>query len=385
MNYGTLNLDLQGVVKRCYDNLLYRSSFMNFLNSSYIGDVRQTGTPTIEIAKQNATYTHKAIKSPDLTEGLNPELANYSQKLVDLTELRLDYSFRVSYLMTESGMKKAVDGQIELQDSTNATMIDEYGYGKFASSIVGSTDGSLAYNKGQVIVWNPANKEAYISLLNNLKARLFNRKIYDNYLLGLEAVEYGNLVSALTSILHFETMAGVEAVDRGQIANAFGISIFPIASDVLDSSNTKGYFANEVGTVGDAFFSRFNEFNGSYPSLPGYYVVEGVILFGAEVVRPEAIIKLVSTIPTMNESTGKGTFDNGTVGASYTQTTAFNGTNVATFEAVGLPEGLSLNKTTGAVTGTPTTAGTYSVNIYGIDSNGNYSNAQKGTITIATA
>lgn len=385
MNYGTLNLDLQSVVKRCYDNLLYRSSFMNFLNSAYIGDIRQTGTPTIEIAKQNATPTNKAIKTPDLTTALNPALANYGSKLVDLTELRLDYSFRVSYLMTESGMKKAVDGQIELQDSTNATMIDEYGYEKFGSSIVGSTDGSLAYNKGQVIVWNPATKDTYITLLNSLKARLFNRKIYENYLLGLEAVEYGNFVSALTSVLHFETMAGVEGVDRGDIARAFGISIFPINSDVLDSSNTKGYFANEVGTVGDAFFSRFNEFNGSYPGFPGYYVVEGVILFGAEVVRPEAIIKLVSTIPTMNESTGKGTFDNGTVGASYTQTTAFNGTNVATFEAVGLPEGLSLNKTTGAVTGTPTTAGTYSVNIYGIDSNGNYSNAQKGTITIATA
>jgi hypothetical protein len=385
MNYGTLNLDLQSVVKRCYDNLLYRSSFMNFLNSAYIGDIRQTGTPTIEIAKQNATPTNKAIKTPDLTTALNPTLASYGSKLVDLTELRLDYSFRVSYLMTESGMKKAVDGQIELQDSTNATMIDEYGYEKFGSSIVGSTDGSLAYNKGQVIVWNPANKDAYITLINSLKARLYNRKIYENYLLGLEAVEYANFVSALTSILHYETMAGVEGVDRGQIANAFGISIFPIASDVLDSSNTKGYFANEVGTVGDAFFSRFNEFNGSYPGYPGYYVTEGVILFGAEVVRPEAIIKLVSTIPTMNESTGKGTFDNGTVGASYTQTTAFNGTNVATFEAVGLPEGLSLNKTTGAVTGTPTTAGTYSVNIYGIDSNGNYSNAQKGTITIATA
>ena len=34
MNYSTLNLDLQSVVKRAYDNLLYRSSFMNFLNSN---------------------------------------------------------------------------------------------------------------------------------------------------------------------------------------------------------------------------------------------------------------------------------------------------------------------------------------------------------------
>lgn len=383
MNYGTLNLDLQSVVKRCYDNLLYRSSFMNFLNTAYIGEVRQTGTPTIEIAKQNATATNKTLNSPDLTSALSPVLATYGSKLVDLTELRLDYSFRVSYMMTQSGMKKAVDGQIELQDSTNATMIDEYGYDKFATSIVGSNDGSLAYTKGQVVVWAPATNDAYISLLNSLKAKLFNRKIYENYLLGLEAVEYGNFVSALTSILKYETMAGVEGVDRGDIAKAYGISIFPINSDVLDSTNTKGYFANEVGTVGDAFFSQFNEFNGSYPGFPGYYVVEGVILFGAEVVRPEAVIKLVATVPAMNTDSGKGTFDAGTHGTSYSQTTAFNGTNVVQFVAVGLPAGLSINESTGAVTGTPTTAGSYSVNVYGIDAYGNYSNPQSGTIVIA--
>lgn len=383
MNYGTLNLDLQSVVKRCYDNLLYRSSFMNFLNSAYIGDVRQTGTPTIEIAKQNATSTNSTLNSPDLTSALNPTLATYGSKLVDLTELRLDYSFRVSYLMTESGMKKAVDGQIELQDSTNATLIDEYGYGKLAKSIIGSADGSLAYTKGQVIVWNPANQNDYISLINSLKAKLFNRKIYENYILGLEAVEYGNFVTALTSILKYETMAGVEGVDRGEIARAYGLSIFPIASDVLDSNNTKGYFANEVGVVGDAFFSKFNEFNGSYPGFPGYYVVEGVVLFGADVVRPEAVIKLVATAPSMNTASGKGTFDEGTVGEAYSQTTAFNGTGISKFEAIGLPEGLTLNATTGAVTGTPTTSGSYSVNVYGIDSNGNYSNAQSGTIVIS--
>lgn len=383
MNYSTLNLDLQSVVKRCYDNLLYRSSFMNFLNSAYIGEVRQTGTPTIEIAKQNATPTNKMLNSPDLTQALSPVLATYGSKIIDLTELRLDYSFRVSYMMTESGMKKAVDGQIELQDSTNATMIDEYGYDKLANSIVGSADGSLAYTLGQVIVWNPSAQADYITLLNNLKAKLFNRKIYENYLLGLEAVEYGNFVSALTSILKFETMAGVEGVDRGDVARAYGISIFPINSDVLDSTNTKGYFANEVGVVGDAFFSQFNEFNGSYPGFPGYYVVEGVILFGADVVRPEAVIKLVASLPTMNTSTGTGTFNAGSVGTEYSQTTAFNGTGVASYVAVGLPAGLTINPTTGAVTGTPTKAGNYSVNVYGLDSDGNYSNAQTGTIVIS--
>ena len=379
MNYSTLNLDLQSVVKRAYDNLLYRSSFMNFLNSSYLGEVRQSGTPMIEIVKQNATATNSTLNQPDLTNALSPVLATYGSDKVDLAQLRLDYSFRVSYMMTESGIKKAVDGQIELQDSTNAAEIDKYGYNKFATAITGSEDGSLAYTQGQVYKWVAANQSDYITMLNNLKAMLFNRKIYDNYLLGLEAIEYGNFVSALTSVLKFETMAGVEGVDRGDIASAYGISIFPINSTVLDSANTKGYFASEVGTVGDAFFSRFNEFNGTYPGFPGYYVVEGVVLFGAEVVRPEAVIKLVGSLPVVTA----GTFDAGTKGSSYTQTTPFSGAGSVEFAAVGLPTGLSLNTDTGAITGTPTTEGSYAVSIFGIDANGNYSNAFKGTIVIS--
>lgn len=379
MNYSTLNLDLQSVVKRAYDNLLYRSSFMNFLNSSYLGEVRQSGTPMIEIVKQNATATNSTLNQPDLTTALSPVLATYGSDKVDLAQLRLDYSFRVSYMMTESGIKKAVDGQIELQDSTNAAEIDKFGYNKLATTITGSADGSLAYTQGQVYKWVAANQSDYITMLNNLKALLFNRKIYDNYLLGLEAVEYGNFVSALTSVLKFETMAGVEGVDRGDIASAYGISIFPINSTVLDSTNTKGYFANEVGTIGDAFFSRFNEFNGTYPGFPGYYVVEGVVLFGAEVVRPEAVIKLVGSLPVVTA----GTFDAGTKGSSYTQTTPFSGTDSVEFAAVGLPAGLSLNTDTGAITGTPTTEGSYAVSIFGIDANGNYSNAYKGTIVIS--
>ena len=73
----------------------------------------------------------------------------------------------------------------------------------------------------------------------------------------------------------------------------YGIDIFAINSTVLTNSE-KGYFASPVGTVGDTFFSAMVEYNGNYPGFPGYYVVEGNVLFGAEVVRPEAIIKLVA-------------------------------------------------------------------------------------------
>ena len=172
----------------------------------------------------------------------------------------------------------------------------------------------------------------------------------------------------------------------GQIAEAYGVSVFQINSNVLKNANKEdtgvvGYFANEVGTVGDTFWSSMAQYNGNYPKFPGYFVVEGNIMFGAQVVRPEAVIKLVDSIPTVDA----GSFDAGKVGEEYAQTTAFSGTDVAKFEAGGLPTGLSLNATSGAVTGTPTTAGTYNVSIYGIDKNGNYSNAFSGTITIAEA
>ena len=104
-------------------------------------------------------------------------------------------------------------------------------------------------------------------------------------------------------------------------------------------------------------------------------------MFGAKTVRPEAVIKLVESIPTVNA----GTFDAGKVNEVYAQTTAFAGTEVVKYEAAGLPVGLSLNATSGAVTGTPTEAGSFNVSIYGVDKYGNYSNAFNGTIVIAEA
>lgn len=111
------------------------------------------------------------------------------------------------------------------------------------------------------------------------------------------------------------------------------------------------------------------------------FVLEGNILFGAKTVRPEAVIKLVESIPTVDN----GSFDAGKVNEAYNQTIAFAGTEVVKFEAGGLPAGLSLNATTGAVTGTPTEAGSFNVSIYGVDKYGNYSNAFNGTIVIAEA
>lgn len=292
MNYSQVNLDLQSVIKRAYDNLLYRSTFMNFLNSAYLGEIRQAGTPMIEAIKQNVS-TITSSSNPVLQSATTPNLTAYESVKVDLADLRLDYSFRVPSLVLESGIAQIVDGQIELQDAGIAKAVDAYGFDKLADTITGDRTGTnTVYTTGSTYTWAGVN---YITDINTLKSTLFNLNIYDGYKLGLEAVEYGKFVSALTSILKFETMAGVEGVDRGDVARAYGVDIFAINSNVLTNDEV-GYFASEVGTVGDAFFSRFNEWNGNYPGFAGDYVVEGAILFGAEVIRPEAIIKLVRPV-----------------------------------------------------------------------------------------
>ena len=117
---------------------------------------------------------------------------------------------REAYLLEQIEKEKEDNTslQIRLNDATIANKIDVYGFDKLFDGVTQSQ------------VWAPANKEAYIDLLNTLKATLFNNNVYDTYRLGLTAVQYGNLVSALTSILKFETLAGVEGVDRGEVANA---------------------------------------------------------------------------------------------------------------------------------------------------------------------
>ena len=384
MNFTGVNLDLQGLMKRVYANLLYQSQFYKMLSRSDM-EVTRTGTPIIEVIKQLDTTLNIRDNVEIANEGLKTELAKYQSVKVDLTELPMDYSFRISPIVMGSGIERAIEGQIELKNAQVAKNIDIYGFNKLNSDITGPADGSMAYTDGQIAKWAPSNGNETIELINDLKSKLFDRDIYDGYLLGLRSDAYSYFISSLTSILKYETRAGVEGVDMGQIADAYGVSVFQINSNVVakdknkQDTNVVGYFANEVGVVGDTFWSSFAQYDGNYPGFPGYFVLEGNIMFGSKTVRPEAVIKLVESIPTVDA----GSFDAGKVGTEYTQKTAFAGTEVVKYEAGGLPAGLSLNATSGAVTGTPTQAGSFNVSIYGVDKYGNYSNAFNGTIVIA--
>lgn len=285
MNYTQIGLDLQSFVKRVYYSILYQSTFYKFLNEKYIGEIRQTGAPMIEVIKSNPV-TVNVRNGAEIATRLDPTLTTYTPTKVDLTELPMDYSLRVPMLLTGSNVINVIEDAADQKDSAIAKRIDTYGYTKLKSSVT------------NVSQWAPADLQGYINALNDLKAKLFNLDVTDGYRLGLSATEYAKLVSALTSILKYETMAGVEGVDRGEIAKAYGVEIFPINDNYINptvedhTETVKGYFFNSIAVVGDSFFDGFNLWNGNYPGYPNYFVLEGNQMFGAEVVRPEAIIKL---------------------------------------------------------------------------------------------
>ena len=279
MNFTEVGLDLQGTVKRIYMNLIYKSSFYKMLNDAYIGELRNTGVPMIEVLKTKDT-TINIRNTRELTSQLVPTLQGYDSVKVDLTELRMDYSVRIPTLVAGSGIANALDSALEKKDSAVAKAIDTYGFQKLGANA------DIEERE-----WNPATQDDYINLINALTAELFNNDVYDGYRLALGATEYGSLVSALTSILKFETMAGVEGVDRGKIAQAYGCDIFAVNDAVL-TEGVKGYIFNQIAVVGDAFFDAFVQ-HVSPQGWPGYFIFEGNVMFGAEVVEPKAIFRLI--------------------------------------------------------------------------------------------
>ena len=232
----------------------------------------------IEVLKSgDATVNVRETK--EIVNALTPGLLGYSSVKVDLTELPMDYSIRIPVLVSGTNFVNTLEDAMDKKDQAVATQIDTYGFKTV-----------LANQVTEEAEWNPSTQQEYISTLNGLKARLFNNNVYEDYRLCLSATEHANLVSALTSILKFETEVGVKGVDMGVVDEAYGIQIFPANDTMLEDA--VGYFYNPLAVVGDTFFDAFVEWNGNYPGFPGYYVMEGNLLFGAKVVEDKAIIKL---------------------------------------------------------------------------------------------
>ena len=281
MNFTEINLDLQGVAKRIYDSLLYRSAFYKMLNPNYIGEIRRTGTPVIEVLKSQDTSVN-VRETKEIASAITPSLQGYSSIKVDLTDLPMDYSIRIPVLVAGSNIMGTLEDAMDKKDQAVAKAIDTYGFGKLETEV--ETERKF----------DPETKEEYIDELNAIKAVLFNKNVYEDYRLALSATEYAKLISALTSVIKYETAVGVKGVDMGTVSEAYGIEIFPVNDSVL--GDVKGYAFNPRAVVGDSFFDSMQLFNGNYPGFPGYFVIESNILFGAEVVEQNAIIKLVEEV-----------------------------------------------------------------------------------------
>ena len=281
MNFTEINLDLQGVAKRIYDSLLYRSAFYKMLNPNYIGEIRRTGTPVIEVLKSQDTSVN-VRETKEIASAITPSLQGYSSIKVDLTDLPMDYSIRIPVLVAGSNIMGTLEDAMDKKDQAVAKAIDTYGFGKLETEV--ETERKF----------DPETKEEYIDELNAIKAVLFNKNVYEDYRLALSATEYAKLISALTSVIKYETAVGVKGVDMGTVSEAYGIEIFPVNDSVL--GDVKGYAFNPRAVVGDSFFDSMQLFNGNYPGFPGYFVIESNILFGAEVVEQNAIIKLVEKV-----------------------------------------------------------------------------------------
>jgi hypothetical protein len=254
MNYTQVNLDLQGVAKRIYASLLYNSQFYKMLNPNYIGELRQSGTPMIEVIKSTNTQVN-VRETKEITSALTPALQGYSSIKVDLTELPMDYSVRIPVLVAGSNILNTIEDAMDKKDQAVAKAIDTYGFGKLASNVTTERK------------FDPSTDAEYIGELNAIKAVLFNKNVYDDYRLALSATEYAKLVSAITSVIKFETAVGVKGVDMGTVAEAYGIQIFPVNDSVL--GDAKGYAFNPRAVVGDSFFDSMQLFNGNYPGFPG--------------------------------------------------------------------------------------------------------------------
>ena len=95
-----------------FNKLLYRSTFYKFLNPNYIGELRQAGTPMIEILKSgDATVNVRETK--EITSALTPGLLGYSSQKVDLTELPMDYSIRIPVLVAGSNFVNVLEDAMD--------------------------------------------------------------------------------------------------------------------------------------------------------------------------------------------------------------------------------------------------------------------------------
>uniref|UniRef100_Q01UF3 Ig family protein n=1 Tax=Solibacter usitatus (strain Ellin6076) TaxID=234267 RepID=Q01UF3_SOLUE len=122
------------------------------------------------------------------------------------------------------------------------------------------------------------------------------------------------------------------------------------------------------------------------PTTPGTYMVRTVVtdsVGGTD----DVTCTIIVAGPPLNLVCGTCGNSKATVGSAYSSTLAVQGGTASfTFSIVSgsLPPGLTLNPTTGAITGTPTATGTYTFTSKVVDANGTSDTAQCGIVVVAS-
>ena len=160
------------------------------------------------------------------------------------------------------------------------------------------------------------------------------------------------------------------ATSPGNQTGTSGTAITPVTVSATDSSSTATVSFTATGLpTGLAIDLTTGTISGT-PTTAGTY---SVTVTAADNAGSSASTEFTWTVVNTVSVTGPGN-QTGTSGTAITPVTvsATDSSSTATvsFTATGLPAGLAINPTTGAISGTPTTAGTHSVTVTATDNAG---------------
>jgi hypothetical protein len=192
------------------------------------------------------------------------------------------------------------------------------------------------------------------------------------------------------------------ALTLNALGNPNALFLFKIGSTLTTASGSSVTVINNGGSsCGKAFWQvgssatigTGTSFAGDILALSSITVTTGANTSGRLLARNGAVTLDTNNVNTCGVSVcpvitvNPATLPNGSVGTPYNQTvSASGGTGPYTFSVSSgaLPAGLLLNTATGTLSGTPTTAGTFTFSITATDANG-CTGTRAYTITIASA
>jgi hypothetical protein len=227
---------------------------------------------------------------------------------------------------------------------------------------------SITPSEGDDLVWSPTDSQTQLlALIDGAQHTLDIEQ---------EEFEDSTLVNAIVADENRGVTVRVVIEDPSEYTSYLD-EVTDAGGTVTGYSSTTGFYIHAKTVIADYGYSTAKAFVGSENFSSGSLNDN----------RELGIITTNSTIVSGLETTFDGDFtgsDNNKVSifSPGTQTTAVGGTvyyqtqgedtctGSLSYKATGLPTGLSINSTTGAISGTASTAGTYTVTLTGTDSTG---------------